>query len=231
MHGENQTRGLRFSHKKKAVQRVRIISTSVILCNVIFSYYNICKKDQSRYIYNSVYIAVMRLETGYIIINNAFIIHRSDVLRDATIQYIYIYIHFIYIYIYIYIFIYIYIYILLCNSFIYMFIYFHIYIFICIHIYIYILYLYLYILIIYTVFYTKVFTTLYITMYKNVTLSRPDVPTHAFVYRYNTFLNFVSNRIVMRAPREGSRWDTKNISTGTRFTFVFQFLDGIVKNH
>jgi len=135
--------------KKKCCVRVRI-STPIILCNVIFSYYNICKKDQSRYIYNSVHTAVTRLETGYIIINNAFIIRRSDVLRDATIQYIYISILYIYLFIYIYIF--------LCNSFIYMFIYFHIYIFICIHIYT--LYLYLYILIIYMSFIQK-FSRLY----------------------------------------------------------------------
>jgi len=204
MHGENQTRGLRFSHKKKAVQRVRIISTSVILCNVIFSYYNICKKDQSRYIYNSVYIAVMRLETGYIIINNAFIIHRSDVLRDATIQYIYMYIYPFYIYIYIYIYLYIYLYSSLQFIYIYVHIFSYLYIYMHSYIYLYSLFIFIYINYLH-VFYTKVFTTLYITMYKNVTLSRPDVPTHAFVYRYNTFLNFVSNRIVMRAPREGSR--------------------------
>jgi len=144
MHGENQTRGLRFSHKKKAVQRVRIISTSVILCNVIFSYYNICKKDQSRYIYNSVYIAVMRLETGYIIINNAFIIHRSDVLRDATIQYIYIYIHFIYIYIYIYLFIYIFIFFFAIHLYICSYIFIFIYLYAFIYIFIFFIYIYIY---------------------------------------------------------------------------------------
>lgn len=97
---KSQTWGLR---SRKCCVRVRIINTPVILCNVIFSYYNICKKDQLRYIYNSVHTVVMRLETGYIIINNAFIIRRSDVLHDATSTiYIYIYIHFIYIFIYIY---------------------------------------------------------------------------------------------------------------------------------
>lgn len=45
----------------------------------------------------------MRLETGYIIINNAFIIRRSDVLHDAT-STIYIYPFYIYIYLYIFIF-------------------------------------------------------------------------------------------------------------------------------
>lgn len=74
------------------------------------------------------------------------------------------------------------------------------------HSYLYSLFIFIYINYLH-VFYTKVFTTLYITMYKNVTLSRPDVPTHAFVYRYNTFLSFVSNRIIVRAPREGSTCD------------------------
>lgn len=69
------------------------------------------------------------------------------------------------------------------------------------HSYLYSLFIFIYINYLH-VFYTKVFTTLYITMYKNVILSRPDVPTHAFVY--NTFLSFVSNRIIVQAPREGS---------------------------
>lgn len=71
------------------------------------------------------------------------------------------------------------------------------------HSYLYSLFIFIYINYLH-VFYTKVFTTLYIIMYKNVTLSRPDVPTHVFVYRYNTFLSFVSNRIIVQAPRKGS---------------------------
>jgi len=91
------------------------------------------RRDQSRYIYNSVHTAVTRLETGYIIINNAFIIRRSDVLRDATIQYIYPF----YIYIYLYIFIFFFaIHLYICS---------YIFIFIYLYAFIFILFIYIYI--------------------------------------------------------------------------------------
>lgn len=129
----------------------------------------------------------------------------------TTLRYnIYIYPFYIYIYIFIYIYIYIFffaIHLYICS---YIFIFIYLYAFI----YLYSLFIFIYINYLH-VFYTKVFTTLYITMYKNVTLSRPDVPTHAFIYRYNTFLSFVSNRIIVRAPRAGSTSrERENASTG-----------------
>jgi len=122
----------------------------------------------------------------------------------ATLRYnIYIYIHFIYIFIYIYI------YIFLCNSFIYICSY--IFIFIYLYAFIFIFFIYIYIYINYLhVFYTKVFTTLYITMYKNVTLApwRTYTRVSFIIHFWVSWATVSSCEHLERDPRkmEGIPW-------------------------
>lgn len=79
-------------------------------------------------------------------------------------------------------------------------------------------------------FYTKMFTTLYITMYKNVIRALTYV--HAFVCRYNTFLSFVSNRIFIdeyleRDPHHAMSKNYAYRQGYVRLQFQF-FLNGIM---
>lgn len=128
-HMEKVTGTLRF---RKYYARIKIISTPVILCNVIFSYYNICKKDQSRYIYISP-LCVSKLVTSSSIMLLLFVVAMSTRRYDT----IYIYIHFIYIFIYIYLY--------FSLQFIYIYVHIFSYLYIYMHSYLYSLFIFIYI--------------------------------------------------------------------------------------